>query len=421
MQQSIEQMNMDWFDPFDVSYIHDPLPTVSRIHRTSPIFFFKPLAVWVVAKYDDIKFVLKDANTFSSKALGFIPPPADLADNVREFTDNEMLPSMDPPEHTALRQPTSRVFTHKLIQEKEPLIRERANKLIDTFIADGSCDLMKQYCYPLTLMTIVTVFGLPAEDSQLFRQWSDDFLSMLSVRRPETEAGKAAHPMPAEEVHARWSRLVNANAYFKDYVTRLRRSPGDDVISALLGLKDDAGRPVVSDGSAVLNLPTFVTGGHDTTANIIDQAIILLAQNPEEQRKVRSDHSLLPQAIEVTLRMRGSLVGLIRHAKSDARVGSVDIRAGSYLYLMLNAAGLDEEQFDNPGKFDLTRHNSSQHLSFGFGRHSCIGNQLAKMQARVAVGELLRRIPSLRLADDKRVEYIPSFNARVTASLPIEW
>jgi cytochrome P450 len=418
---TMEKPDFSWFNPFDQSYIHDPFPAVSRIHATAPVFFYEPLALWIVSKHADVRAVLRDADTFSSKIFGFLPPPADLAPKLRDFTDHEMLLSMDRPEHPALRQPVSSVFTPKLVSELEPAVRELANQLIDGFIADGRCELMSQYSYPLTLATIVKVFGLPAEHSSLFRRWSDDFMRMVTVRPAPGEQPAAAHPMPPEKLREHWTSLLEAKEYFKDYVARLRREPGEDIFSALLALKDANGNNQVSDETAVLNIPNLVAAGHDTTANLISQALILLNDNPEQRRLLQKDLSLLPQALEETLRMRGSGLGLLRRAKHDSVISGVKIPAGSVVYVMLNGAGMDADMFEDPGKFNLFRANANQHLSFGFGRHSCIGSQLARMQARVAVGELLARLPNFRLTPSEPVTYAPGLPLRFTTSVPLEW
>ena len=416
-----EMTNADWFNPFDLSYIHDPLAAASRLQATTPVFFFKPLALWMVSKYEDVKTVLKDSDTFSNKAMGIIPPPADLAPLVHNFADHELLPSMDRPEHPALRQPLASTFTPRAVMEKEEVIRAKANALIDAFIDDGKCNLMTQFSYPLTLSTIVSALGLPAEDSDLFRQWSDDFMTMLSLRRPPEEEPEAVHPMPAEEVREHWTRLLDANRYFIDYVAKLRSEPQGDILSVLLALKDPDGNHQVSDGTAIFNIPTLVAAGHDTTANLVGQAIILLCSNPEQRDIVQNDMARLPQAIEEALRMRASALGVLRLVKENTTIRGVDIPAGAFVYAMLNAAGLDSDQFADPGTFDLDRVNSTQHLSFGFGRHNCIGNQLARLQARVAIGELLRRIPDLRLSTTEPVTYSAALNARLATSIPLEW
>lgn len=418
---SLEKTDFSWFNPFDQSYLHDPLPAITRIHATAPVFFYEPLALWIVSKYEDVKDVLKDADTFSSNIFGFLPPPADLAPQLRDFTDQQLLLGMDRPEHGVLRQPLASVFTHKLVSELEPAVREQANKLIDGFIADGRCELMSQYSYPLALSTIVTVFGVPSEHSTLFRRWSDDFMTMLSVRRSPEEEPAAAHPMTPEEVREHWTSLLEAKEYFKEYVARLRREPGEDIFSALLALKDADGNPQVSDATAVVNIPNLIAAGHDTTANVISQAIILLNDNLEQRRALQEDMSLLPQAVEETLRMRGSALGLLRRAKNNSVIGGMTIPAGSIVYALLNGAGFDADRFENPGKFDLTRENAGQHLAFGFGRHNCIGSQLARMQARVAIGELLARIPNLRLTPSAPITYAPGLPLRFTTSVQIEW
>ncbi len=422
MQNAISQEpDFDWFNPFDSSYIHDPYPAIERIHATSPAFHYKPLDLWVLSKYDDVKSVLKDSDTFSSKVFGFLPPPADIADQLSDFTDHELLLGMDRPEHPALRQPLASVFTHKLVSDLEPCIRERASALIDGFSADGSCELMSQYSYPLALATIIQVFGVPAEHAPLFRKWSDDFMTMLTVQRSPEQDQETAHPMPADEIREHWVSLLDAKDYFKEYVSTLRSEPGTDIFSALLALKDAQGKPQVSDATAVVNIPNLIAAGHDTTANMISQTLILLDEHPDQRELLIENPELLPQAIEEALRVRGSALGLLRRATKDIEIGGLAIPAGSITYALLNGAGMDADRFEDPGKFDITRTNAGQHLAFGFGRHNCIGSQVARMQARVAVGEFLKRMPHYTIDRSKPITYAPGLPLRFTTHVAVKW
>ncbi|UZW57452.1 cytochrome P450 [Sphingobium sp. JS3065] len=416
---AIEVAELEGFNPFDQAYIHDPLGQITRMHTVAPVFYYRPLDVWFITKYSDVKRALKDAETFSNKVFGFLPPPADLGPKVKVFTDHELLVGMDAPEHSTLRQPLASVFTHRLISDMEETVRETANKLIDSFIDDREGELMTQYSYPLTLATIVQVFGMPAEDSALFRGWTDDFMSMLTFKR--SADAKVDEQLPPEKVREHWTNILGAKKYFEEYVARLRTNPEQNVFSNVLALKKPDGGNVISNESAVANFPNLIAAGHDTTANLIGQAFRLLSDNPDQLKLLQDDLSLVPQAIEETLRMRPSSPGALRTTKSAVVVRGIEIPAGASVFVMLNAAGLDAEQFENPGKFDLRRTNSAQHLAFGIGRHSCIGSQLARLQARVAINELLQRIPSARLSRSKSVTYTPSLGQRLTTSLPIEW
>lgn len=413
--------DLSWFNPFDTSYIHDPFPTIERVHSTDPVFFYEPLAMWIVSKFDHVKGVLKDSDTFSSHVFGFLAPPEDLADEVRAFTDHELLLGMDRPEHPALRQPLASVFTHKLVTDFEPVIREQANGLIDGFIAEGRCELMSQYSYPLALSTIIKIFGVPEKDAQLFRTWSDDFMTMLSVQHSPGEEPPTAHPMPAAEVREHWTSLLDAKAYFTNYVSTLRREPGQDIFSALLALKDADGNPQVSDATAIVNIPNLIAAGHDTTANMISQTLILLNDNPDQRERLKQDPSLLPNAIEEALRVRGSALGLLRRTTKEVVIGGKVIPAKSIVYAMINGAGMDAERFADPGRYDVTRANADQHLAFGFGRHSCIGSQLARLQARIAVSVFLERIPNFRVSINKPITYAPGLPLRFTTNVAMEW
>lgn len=296
----------------------------------------------------------------------------------------------------------------------------RADSLIDDFIFDGQCELMSRFCYPFALATVVDVFGMPSEDTALFRQWSDDFMKMLTLRPAPGEAAPE-HPMPAEERRERWTNLLGAQDYFTDYVARLKSNPGVDVFSKMMALRDDEGNQRISDDVAIANIPNFIGAGHDTTANMIGHAVVLFTDHSDQRQALLADMSLMPKAVEEIMRMRGSGIGLLRRAKTDAVVGGVTIPAGSVVYVLLTGAGFDADVFDDPAKFDITRENADQHLGFGIGRHSCIGSMMAKLQARIAITQLLTRIPEIRVSASLPVTYSPGLPLRFATSLPVEW
>lgn len=414
-------IDQGWFNPFDQAYLHDPFPAISALHQGPSVFLHESLGLYIVNKYKPVKSVLKNADTFSSKVFGFLPPPPDLAPQLRDFTDHEMLLGMDRPEHPALRQPLASVFTHKLVLNLEPAVREFASRLIDSFIADGHCELMSQYSYPLALSTIINVFGVPEEHSAIFRKWSDDFMTMLTLRRAPDGEAESAQPMPPEELREHWTSLLAAKEYFRDYVARLRNEPKQDVFSTLLALRDQDGNYQVSDATALLNIPNLIAAGHDTTANVIGQGAMLLCGNPDQRQLLLDDMTLMPNAIEEILRMRGSALGLLRRAKTDVVIDDVNIPGGSIVYALLNGAGFDGDQFEDAGRFDIHRANADQHVAFGIGRHSCIGAQLARMQARVALEELVRRVPNFSLSATEAVTYSPILPLRLTTCIPLRW
>jgi cytochrome P450 len=408
------------FDLFAADYIDDAFPAVSRLHQESPVFFYQPLNVWCVTKYDDVKNVLKDWKTYSSKAIGLIDPPDDLRSQVSDLCDDSLIIATDPPLHTQLRQPIIKLFNHEALKGVEPALRRRANELIDGFIGRGHCNLMREFAYPVSLATIMVLFNLPTERAAEYRAWSDDFISMLTPQPIGSNGQAPKHPMPDIEVRERWERLARANAFFRDLVDQRQREPETDLISEMLRVRDSEGNQALTPEAVIMNAVGLLTAGHDTTANLIGSMAMLLLRNPDQWNKLQGDSSLLNGAIHETLRRHGSAKALLRHVTQDVTIRGIDIPKDSYLFLMLNAANLDPEVFPDPDRFDITRSNAEDNLTFGFGRHACLGKMIAKLEARVAFEELFRRIPRFRLAEDGLVNG-PTMSAVNLIDLNIEW
>lgn len=417
VESGLSVADVDLFAP---DYVDDAYPTVARMHRDSPVFFYPPLNFWCVTKYNDVKAAMHDWKTFSSRAIGLITPPDDILPRLPDLVDESLIIATDPPLHTYIRQPIIKLFNYEAIKGVEAGLRTRVNSLIDAFIDRGHCDLMREFAYPISLDTIMQLFNLPVERAPDYRHWADDFISMLTPK-PLGSGGEAPkHPMPEEVVRARWERLAEANAFFAELAEQRLREPGSDLISAMLQVKDAEGKPALTPRQVILNAVGLMTAGHDTTANLIGSMAMLLMRNPDQFDLLENDPSLLGGAIEETLRRHGSAKGVMRCTTQDVTIRGVTIPKDSYVFLMLNAANLDPEVFSDPGRYDITRANAEDNLTFGHGRHSCLGKMIGKMQARIAYEELLRRIPRFRLAESGLVNG-PAMSAVNLTDLVIEW
>lgn len=408
------------FDPFDVDYIDDPYPMISRIHKEMPVFFYPPLDLWFISKYDDVKNAIKDWETFSSRALGLVTPPADIVERAPDLTVDELILATDPPLHTYLRQPIIKSFSHSAIKELEPKLRIKVNALIDTFIERGHCDIMREFAYPISLFAMMTLFEMPPEREEDFRHWGDDIISMFTVKRLGDDSADPVHPMPEPEVRMRWERLCEANSFFRTFLDAQRNATGAPFIKHMLNAKNAQGEPALSSGAMIRNLMAVVAGGHDTTANLIGQVALLLARNPDQWDRLNLQPELLPNAIEETLRRHGSAQGLLRVTTRDVEVRDVLLPKGSLVYLMLGGAAHDEDVFDAPWQFDIGRHNAGDNLTFGLGRHSCLGNTIAKLEARIAFEELLGRMPRFQIVPNG-IEASPALTAVNLAQLNVAW
>jgi cytochrome P450 len=409
------------FDPLSRSYLANPAPALKALQKAMPVFYYEPLKCWVVTKHDDLRGALRDVATFSSRATGFIRPPADLLPLLPDLSVEEIIITIDPPIHSVHRNTMARGFLSTVISRMEDTVRAYANRLIDGFIGLGRIDLMASYCVPLTMNSIVTILGVPHEHKNLYRQWSEDFFFLLTPRVLAASQADELRVVPEPELRARWSRLADANRFLAEYVEQRRIAPGDDVISAMLQVTGSDGGPALEQGAVVRHLISLIGAGHDTTANSIAHLVQNLCDAPAQRDLLLSDASLTGNAVEEGLRMRGSVPGNFRVTTADVAIRGVDIPANSLVYLLIAAGGHDEEVFPDSLKFDIRRENASKHLAFGFGRHSCIGNALARLQLRIAIEVLFRRIPSLTMAPDFKPEYLPLMTVTGLQGLDVEW
>jgi cytochrome P450 len=307
-----------------------------------------------------------------------------------------MIVFMDPPRHDQLRALVSRAFTPKRIAAMEPRIRAYARELLDAAAREGGCDLVHAYAMPLPSMVIGEMIGV-GEQRAAFLELTEQFVAT------DPESGNAAHP--AREIYAIFAQLLDER----------RRAPADDLMSALLSAEIDGRR--LADDELIGFCFTLIVAGNDTTASLVGNGAVLLANHPTERAKLRADPGLVPNAIEEMVRIESPAQSLPRTATRDIVLHGTRIPAGSRVQLVWQAANLDPREFSDPERFDVTRA-IERHLGFGHGIHYCLGAALARLEARVAFEELLARFPAYRL----EVEHPPRVTsswARAYASIPV--
>jgi cytochrome P450 len=410
------------FNPFSPDYLRDPAPVLKAMQASQPVFFFPPLNSWVVTRYDDVKAVALDAATFSSEAGGIMfPPPDDLAEGVPDLRRDELITTMDPPVHTRHRNVMAKSFAAPVLSRMEAIIAAEADRLIDGFIDRGEANLMEVFAVPLTINTIAALLGVPGDRKQDYREWSETFFSLLGPRVSAAAADAPRPELPEQDLRHRWTELADANRFFADYVAGRRDRPGEDIISAMLALKTEEGEAAIDDGSVVRHIISLIGAGHDTTANAIGHAILYLSGDPAQRDAVAADPALVENAVEETLRMRGSAAGGFRWTTKDVTLSGTSIPAQSMIYVLFAAAGHDETVFPDSLRFDVRRENAAKHLAFGFGRHSCIGSRLGRLQAQIALTALYRRIPDLALHPDFVPNYLPALAVTNLQNVDTVW
>lgn len=403
-------------------YVNNKEAYIAEAHRTTPVFYYPPMNIWVYTKYEDVRAAFLDSDTYSSEAYGVVPPPEDLAPLVEDMNTDVRINSMDPPEHGKLRLPVQHAFLPGGLTSVEKMARRNANELIDKFIDKGTCDLLQEFCYWFPLYTVLDLLGLPKDRAEDYHRWGTSLFSLFTPKSPDGQKAEHLKPMSEEALREAWTNLAEANEYFREVIGGMDANPGDNIMSRLVQLREPDGSRTLNMSVNVRNALDFVTAGHDTTATLIAHLVYYACSVPGLKSQLAQDPTMIPAAIDETVRIRGSADGLFRRTMGDVEIRGVHIPKGSIVYLYTSAANLDPEVFEEPTTFDITRANAKKSISFGYGRHVCVGQFLAKLEARIAFEELMRRIPSLRLpADFGKLSYLPSTNAIAVESLPVEW
>ena len=320
--------------------------------------------------------------------------------------------TVDPPEHTRLRKLVQPSFTASAIEKLRPRIQQIVDDLLEAAEAaaaergerapDRQMELISQFSYPLPITVICDMLGIPPEDREQTRRWSEDLLSAQSPERME-EIGR---------------NIGEFIAYLRDLFARKRETPGDDLISQLLQVEVDGDR-LTEDEVLAMVFILFVAG-HITTVNLIANGVFALLTNPEQAAKLRSDPGLVTNAVEEILRYYGPAeTTTARFAREDVELGGQTIAKGDPLLVVLAAADRDPARFADPQSFDITRDDANRHIAFGKGVHACLGAPLARLEGQIALETLFRRYPDLRLAvPENEITWAPSFLRSLTG-LPL--
>ena len=404
---------IEGFDPLSESFLRNPVPMIRKAQEIAPTFYYEPLKMWVITKHADICTAARDYETFSSKALGFVPPPADLAHKVPPNVDQELFIVLDPPEHTGSRASVAPFFAPRVVAKLEQPSRDIANKLIDGFIAKGSCEFMYDFAYPLSLEVITQHVGIPFERAADLRRWTADLFSVFS---PKSQP----KPMDPEEARERWTALIESFEFFEQLAADREANPRDDVLTKMLQAKGPDGKPLVNRSRILRHINELIAAGNDTAPNLMAAMLQQLDANPEQWEDLRAHPELMAGAVEETLRIRATSPGLFRITTRDVEIGGATIPKDSIVWLLFAAGGVDDEKYENPEKFDIRR-NASDHLAFGHGRHACLGAPLARLEIKAGMEEFFRRIPNWRLVKGQESNYLPLMTVTALEKLLVEW
>ena len=380
------------FDLFGPRFKANPYPTYAQMQKVAPVYrrlnADRTTAICFVTQYDDVATVLRDPerfvkdvrNTLLPEQRTHLHPEPEL---IRRLS-NHML-NLDPPDHTRLRGLVNKAFTTHMVEQMQGRIQTIANGLLDKVAARDHMDLIEDYAFPLPIIVIAELLGIPPRDRNRFRSWSNALVS------------------PSANSARNTRKLAKSRQLMEDFIAYLRRifdqrrnDPRNDLITSLLQA-EDAG-DALNEEELFSMLLLLIVVGHETTVNLIGNGMLALLQHTHQMHALQANPGLLTSAVEEMIRYDGPVERApMRFAAVDTEIHVGEIHRGDALSVVLAAANRDPAQFEKPDLFDITRTNN-RHLGFGLGIHYCLGASLARLEGRIAIGTLLNRFPNLRLA-----------------------
>ena len=392
------------FNPLSPEVIRDPYPHYHRLRTRDPVHR-SPFGFFVVSRHADVAFVLRDKR-FGKDFVGRM-----VRRHGKEVMDEPVYRSMrhwmlqqDPPDHTRLRGLVVRAFTARRVEDMRPRIQQIVDATIDRLLLQGRIDLIADFAFRLPVTVICEMLGIPREHHEMF----------LSGAR---SGGRLLDPVPlsrAEIDEANASNLASAE-YFRSLFELRRRQPGDDLTTQLVQAEEEGSK--LSNEELTANVILLFGAGHETTVNLIGNGLLALYRNGDQLRLLRANPSLIGNAIEEFLRYDSSVQLTGRVALEDTEIGGVKVAKGEGVLCLLGAANRDPAAYRDPDRLDIERPNIRP-MSFGGGIHFCLGAQLARIEAEVAIATLLSRIPGLMLDDLQHPAWRPTFVLRGLARLP---
>jgi cytochrome P450 len=361
----------------------DPFPFYAMMRGSMPVAYDSNRGFAAVFGYDDVLRVLSDHAAFSSEFVGGGAGPL-----------SQSLISTDPPRHRQLRNLVNQAFTPRAVAALAPRISAIVAELLDAVAPSGHMDVIEDLAYPLPVIVIAELLGIPAERRAEFKRWSDE---LVTGERQRSQPGQPQPGLRGGYTGAQ----AEMSAYFREVIADRRRSPGADLISALLAAEIEGER--LSEQELLGFCILLLVAGNETTTNLIGNAVLCFDEYPGTYERLRAQPELILGAVEETLRYRAPVQAMFRVVKQEVTLGAITLSAGTRMLAWIGSANRDEAQFPSADRFEVERA-PNKHLAFGHGIHFCLGAPLARLEARIALEEMTARLGNLRRVPDVALE-----------------
>jgi cytochrome P450 len=396
------------FNPMAPQFIADPYPFYQRLRTVDPMHL-TPLGFHVASRHADVTSILRDKR-FGKDFVGRMTRrfgPKVLDEPIYRSMSHWML-QQDPPDHGRLRGLVVRAFTARRVEDMRPRIQAIVDGILDRIAPRGRMDVIADFAFPLPVTVICDMLGIPAEDRELFGHRSG-------------AAGRLLDPAPLtrDEIDMHNDYNLASADYFHRLFELRRRQPGDDLTTQLVQAEQDGSK--LTNEELTANIILLFGAGHETTVNLIGNGLLALHRHPDQLRLLQDDPSLIGNAIDELLRYDSSVQLTGRTTLEDVEdIGGIPMAKGQSVVCLLGSANRDPAVYAEPDRLDVRRADIRP-LSFGGGIHYCLGAQLARIEAEVAIASLLRRLPTLRLDDPAHPDWRQTFVLRGLNTLPASW
>jgi cytochrome P450 len=390
LEKNISEINTD-FDPLmdsSPAFLQDPYPTLHRMRARGHLVWSERGNQWLVTSMEEANLILKSKSF--GKALERWKHPSLVMRFVQRFSGRFGLQNIlrqDPPEHTRVRGLISSAFVPSVVRDLEPQIAETAEALIDGFATTSSADLISQFAFPLPITVIADLLGVSKDDREQFRNWSTTITGSMQ--------GNACPYKVMKSLNASFE----LRKYLRQTVAKKLKRPDESLLSRLAQVSS-SDRDKLSEEELISNSVLLLIAGHETTVNLIGNGMYYLLRNYQDWRMLLENPQLVDAAIEEILRFDSPVQIVRRIANENLRIGKQSIRKDDVVTILIGACNRDGAFFYEPDRFDLFRENK-KHISFGAGIHYCLGAELARTEARIAIRALMRRLPDMKIGNQQ--------------------